>query len=207
MDFWPWAVLIGLLVVLGIFAWPRLICPLMRESAWRGLAARTGMSYRRRRFLGILRPGRVAGTYRGRECALFGYKAMGIEFRTCVVLSLTNRAEGSMSVLWRQHLDQPFLIRRSQPKELVNEVFASESLGQRLEQVAQGTWSHNYHVELSGHLLRFEQKPQAFSPGGGKRLYVDRLQALLDVLCDIADAIEQIPRQPALYKRNSAVAW
>jgi hypothetical protein len=43
------------------------------------------------------------------------------------------------------------------------------------------------------HLLRFQQKPQVFLPGAGTRQYVDRLLALLDVLCDVADAIEQMP--------------
>ena len=195
MDFWPWAALVGLLVVLGIFAWPRVVCPLMREGAWRGLAARTGLAYRRRRVLGIPRPGRISGTYRGRECALYTHKELGIELRMCIVLSLDNQVEGAMSVLWRQHLDQPFLIRRSQPKELADQIFASDSLGQRLPDVAQRTWSHSYHVELSGHLLKFEQKPQVFSPGGGKQQYVERLHALLDVLCDVADAIEQMPKQ------------
>jgi hypothetical protein len=207
MGLLPWVALIGLLVVLGILAWPKVVCPLMRESAWRGLAARTGLAYRRRKLLGIPRPGRIVGTYRGRECTLYTHKELGIELRMCIVLSVDNQAEGAMSVLWRQHLDQSFLIRRSQPKQLVDELFASDSLGQRLEDVAQRTWSHSYHVELSGHLLKFEQKPQTFCPGGGARQYADRLQALLDVLCDVADAIEQMPKQPVPYKSKSLAAW
>jgi hypothetical protein len=111
-----------------------------------------------------------------------------------------------MSVLWRQQLDQPLLIRRSQPEGLVDEVFTSEGLGQRLQDVAQRTWSHSYRVELSGHLLRFEQRPQTFSPGIGAQQYVDRLQSLLDVLCDVVDAIEQMPGQSVPYKPNSLVA-
>jgi hypothetical protein len=196
-----------LLVVLGILAWPKVVCPLMRERAWRGLAARTGLAYRGRRILGIPRPGRISGTYRGRGCTLYTHKELGIELRMCVVLSLDNQAAGAMSVLWRQHLDQPFLIRRSQPTQLVDDLFASDSLGQRLQDVAQRTRSHSYHVELSGHLLKFEQKLQTFCPGGGKQRYVDHLQALLDVLCDVADAIEKMLKQPASYKSKSFAAW
>lgn len=189
MDWWIWVALAGLLGVLVLFSWPGVICPLQRVRGWRALAARTGLAYRQRRALGLPRPGRVTGTYRGRECALSTYRALDVEERMCLVLSLENRASGVMSVLWEQRAAQ---VLQSQPDGLAKALLAAEGLGQRLSDAAQGIWSKGYHLELSGHLLRLEQNLPAFCPYGSER-YVSGLQALLDVLCDIATAIEQRP--------------
>jgi hypothetical protein len=194
MDWWAWVALAGLTGVLALFFWPRVICPLQRERGWRALAAHTGLAYRGRRVLGVPRPGRVTGTYQGRECSLSTYRALGVEARMCFVLSLKNQAQGAMSVLWQPRAAPQ--VRQSQPEGLADALLAVDDLGQRLSEAAQSLWSKGYHLELSGHMLRFEQSLPAFCPYGSER-YVHSLQALLDVLCDLATAIEQLPRQQA----------
>ena len=191
MDWWAWVALAGLLCALGLFSWSRVICPLRRERGWRALAARTGLAYRRRRVLGVPKPGRATGVYRRRECSLSTYRALGVEARMCLVLALENQAQGAISVLWEQRADAQ--VQHSQPAELAKELLAFQGLGQRLSDAARGIWSKGYHLELSGHMLRFEQSLPAFCPYGSER-YVAGLQALLDALCDLATAIEQRPR-------------
>ena len=196
MDWLAWAALAFLIGVLVLISWPRVICPLRREFSWRTLASRTGLRHRQRRVLGLPRPGRVTGTYQGYECSLSTYRALDIEARMSVVLALENRAQRAVSVLWRQHADPPFQLLQSQPNGFADELFAVEGLGQRLSDAAQGLRSNSFHLELSGHMLKFEQRLQALCPYGGEQ-YVASLQALLETLCHVANAIEQLPRNSA----------
>jgi hypothetical protein len=169
MDWWVWGALVGLLGVLVLFSWPRIICPLQRARGWRALAARTGLAYLQRRALGLPRPGRVTGTYRGRECSLSTYRALDVEARMCFVLVLRNQARGAMSVLWDQRADPPTQVRLSQPDGLAEELLALAGLGQRLSDAAQDTWSKGYHLELSEHMLRLETNLPAFCPYSSER--------------------------------------
>jgi hypothetical protein len=206
MDWWPWVALVFLVGVLFLFSWPRVICPLQRERGWRALAARTGLTYQGRSILGVPRPGRLTGSYRERECSLFTYRAQGVEPRLCLVLALQDRARGTLAVLWQQRAEPPFQVRQSQPEGLADALLAQEGPVQRLSEAAQGVRSACYHLELSGHVMRFEQRLGVFCAYRSER-YVAGWQAILDALCDLASVVERLPRQPVSYGPGNLAAW
>jgi len=197
------AAVVLLLVLLGAFALPGVICPWLEKKAWLKLAARTGLTYVSRSFLGIPKRGRITGTYRGHDLTLDTYKYLGIDLYMRIVLSVSNRAGGSLLVLGKPFGNQSshvadtqfdqFLISESQPEDFVAEVFASTDLRQGFQDAVQGIGPGCYYVEVSGHILRFEHQPRWHFFRGVDRK-VDRLQSLFDVLCDVAEAVDHATR-------------
>jgi hypothetical protein len=202
MEYLLGASLVLLIAILAVCAWPSVVCPWLGARAWRRLATRLGLTYIRRHTLGIPRRGRVVGVYRGREVTLDTYKEMGVEQRMRIVLSVRNPPGGSMLVLsmpWGDREGQggdersarPFRIVESEPGDLGAKVFASDDLREGVWNVMQGTRARNYRIELSGRVLRFEQEPRTFCFLGVDR-HVEHVQALFDVLCDVAEAVEEV---------------
>ena len=201
MDYLAIAGLTVVLVILVIFAWPQIVCPWVEQNAWRELARRKGMRYRRRRTLGVPRGGRIVGTWRGRECSVSTYKALGVALQMRVVLSVDNRSDGTLLALgqpsdWRdleperRETGPALEIVESQPGDLAHKALVSTGLDDRIREIARERRTYGYRIEVSGHALRFEWPFRRFS-----RLDIDpivrTLTALLDALCDTAEAVEQ----------------
>jgi hypothetical protein len=198
MEYVLSASLVLLLAITGVFAWSRVLCPWLGARAWLALARRTGLTCKRRRTLGIPRWGRVLGTYRGRGLALDTYKDLGVDLCMRVVLSVENPVKGSMLVLGKQsdqaeieQMDQAFAIVESQPEGFAEEALASADLRQQVREAVSSVWSSHYHIQVSGHTLRFEQRPRRSCFYSARRR-AERLQSLLDVLCDLAEKIERL---------------
>ena len=200
MDYVTWAGLILVLVILGIVAWSAVVCPWLRERAWRQLAERTGLTCRWRSSFGIPRQGRIRGSYHGRECTLSTFRELGIELRMRVILSIDNRSQGSIRVLCRPRppglngdgsLRELFSLIESDPEGFVREVFASEGLRRRIQELERSRWSRDDYVEVDGHMLRFERRIGRFCDYRVGQ-HMEHLHGLLDTLCDIAETIEQV---------------
>ena len=194
--------LVVLFVILVVFAWPSVVCPWLGAMAWRKLAARTGLTHRRSGYLGIPRRGRVVGSYRGRDLTLDTYRDMGVDLRMRILLSVRNPVGASMLIYglpWTDREDRqvdgrgdrPFTIAQSEPGDLAAKVFAAADLHEGMWSVVQEMRVRNYRIDLSDYVLRFEQEPRTFCFLSVER-QADRLQALFDVLCDIAEAVEEV---------------
>jgi hypothetical protein len=119
-----------------------------------------------------------------------------------VVLSVRNEAKGVMTVvgrpLWGQTGQdqgappgQPFHIAESQPAGFAHKVFTATGLCHDLQDVMQDMRSQNCAVEVNGRMLRFELRPRSFCMDSIEKSTAC-LQSLLDVLCDLAEAIERV---------------
>jgi hypothetical protein len=149
--------------------------------------------------LGVPRQGRIRGSYRGRECTLGTFKELGVDLRMRIVLSVDNRFQVSMRVLCRsgspgtdgdRSLRELFSVIESEPMGFARQVFASEDLRRRIQELVGSAWSRSDYIEANEHMLRFERRI------GGLCDYrvgqhVEHLHALLDTLCDIAETIER----------------
>lgn len=202
MEYLLGGTLVVLLAILAVFAWPSVVCPWLEGRAWRRLADRAGLTYRRSRVLGIPRRGRVVGSYRGRDLTLDTYRDLGLGLRMRILLSVRNPIGGSMLICglpWTDREDRqvdgrgdrPFTIAQSEPGDLAAKVFAAADLHEGMWSVVQEMRVRDYRIDLSDYVLRFEQEPRTFCFLSVER-QADRLQALLDVLCNIAEAAEEV---------------
>jgi hypothetical protein len=191
-----------LLALLLAWAWPKVVGPWLESMAWHTLATRAGLTHHRRRVLGIPRHGRISGTYRGRELTLSAFKDMGVDLTTRVVLSVDNRAHATLLVVAKvpergaaqgatQPFDQLFTVAESQPADLAQEAFTPPERCAALAQMMRDHRSHQCHIELRGRMLRFEHRPRRLC-FYRVRARADRLAALIDGLCAVAETVERV---------------
>lgn len=145
-----------------------------QDRALRELAAHTGLTYKR----GQANEWRVFGTYWGRTLTLETSLAAQDPYMR-IVLSLNNPSNGYLSLRRRtfEHkaFDRQFTIESS-PENLSNNLFASDSLCQRLLRV-----KLLRSVKMEGQELYFE---------GAVTENVRYLRSLFNLLSDLAEAVE-----------------
>jgi hypothetical protein len=194
MDGWYVAALVLLLVLMGGLTWPKVVCPRREQKTLRQFAARSGLGYPRHRAEGRTMQGRLSGTYRGRECTIEAARDPGDVRFVRMLLSVDNRTQGTAivtgSVRASGHPSRTLSVVESRPGDLADAIMALPDLDPRVQRAIQGLRADACRILLSGYLLRLEYTPHGhclFGPLDD----VDHLGALLDVLCDIAEAIER----------------
>jgi len=211
MDILVIATLVLVLGILAALALLRIVGPWREQAALHRLADLVGLHHQSHRVLGIPRSGRAAGTYRGRACTIETFKQMGVDPHTRVVLSVGNPLACGFDVIRRPaseatdkaRAQAPCQVIHSAPPELARIVLDAADLNDRAAQFPRQVQASGYHLSLSGCLLRLEYRPRWLSSGPIGQDVIG-FQALLEALCDGAEAIERSepPSQAARLPRR-----
>jgi hypothetical protein len=190
---------LALLALIVVFAWPRIVCPWREQVALRRLSARTGLTYTGRRVLGIPRVGRAFGSYLGRACALERHKGLEVHPALRILCSVQNRDDWAFRLVAAVPGPDPdasggaahpaLWVAQSTPPGLAERAIVEARLAKRIPPVAAGIRASEYHLSLSGHLLRFEHLPRGLCALPPDRA-AEALQAVLEALCACAASLE-----------------
>jgi hypothetical protein len=204
LDMLPWRsqlFLISIILALTFLALAlRYIQSRRLARAWQTLAQRTGLDYKPGGCLGLSRRAEVTGHYRNRKLELYTYAPLftdSVLDETRLVLSVANPLDLDIRLdympAWRvintllktrdqvqigdQAFDAAFTLTSKHPT-LVSAVFAAPKLRQRFFRLREYTT-----LELKQTTLSLER--------AGRECNTDYLNFCLDLLSDLADAIEQ----------------
>ena len=195
-------VIAALVLILGtLTAWmlPYLVCPWREQVTLRKLAGVLGFRYHGWRTLGIPRRGRVTGTFHDRDCTIETLKQMGVDPYTRMVVSIDNPLAYSFDVVQhptsassgdKEQRQEPLQIVGSTPDGLARTVLRTCDLEGRAPQFPRQVRASGYHLSLSGYMMRLEHRPRWLCFGPIERDVIG-FRALLETLCDAADAIER----------------
>jgi hypothetical protein len=192
-------VIAALVLMIGLLtAWtlPHLVCPWREQVTLRRLAERIGLHYHGRRTLGVPRSGRAAGVCYDRECTIETFKQMGVDPCTRVVVAVDNPMGCSFDVVQRPSSSAtgeaaPCQVVTSAPEDLARTVLDACDVEGRTPQFPRQVRANGYHLSLKGHTLRLEHRPRWLCFGPVEQ-DIAGYRALLQTLCDTAEAIEAV---------------
>ncbi len=186
-------VFVAIAVVLGIRSRQMLV------SAWQEMAARTGLSFEDR---GWFRNPGISGLYRGRMAAFsifvrrhgrssttYMRVTTSVQVVSGAYLQLTRQgflskvgeALGAQDVqIGDAAFDEHFIVK-SRPESFAIDLFYARDM---LRQNLQPLKAHGLRITLEGGMINYQQI--------GVLREAVALQSLLDLLCDLAEAVEEI---------------
>jgi hypothetical protein len=165
-----------------------------KRDAWKTLAQSTGLTVTPE---GLLNRAKVAGNYRNHNVQLTTFRrrpvhlVLSIRVNHQKFVNFILEQQGFVSNVFKSKEDQvkfndkkfeQIFFIEGFPKDLVQNIFASESIRKRLMKI---TWRGQVKIKLVGGELRFEQPYPAMYEDLG-----EYLQHLLDLLIEIVEVIE-----------------
>jgi hypothetical protein len=198
-------------IVLGV-VWPLFIGHRLHEPAWRKLAEQFHLTYEpygKKRDNGN-KAARIVGTYRGRGLNLttwrIFFRRRGVSYNMALTLLVDVPARYKLHLRTKPKSNRVFkkqLEREQLPPsgydqldrrfafyhkpEFVDQVLAASNLAETLPGIVRG--NRPTSIELHNQELRFQDSHGIFM---GAEADINHLRRVIDVMCDLAEAIEDV---------------